>query len=72
MTGDFASGMLPPEAVARTIVRAIESPRPKTRYKVTRMAKTLIPLKRVLPDRLVDRGMRRSLGIRSGKRPPRP
>jgi NAD(P)-dependent dehydrogenase (short-subunit alcohol dehydrogenase family) len=70
MTGDFASGMLPAESVARVIVRAIESPRPRTRYKVTRMAKTLIPLKRFLPDRVVDWGMRRSLGIRPSK-PPR-
>jgi NAD(P)-dependent dehydrogenase (short-subunit alcohol dehydrogenase family) len=70
MTGDFASGMLPARSVARVIVRAIESRRPRTRYKVTRMAKTLIPLKRFLPDRLLDRGMRRSLGIGPGK-PPR-
>jgi len=64
MNTDFAAGMLPAESVARVIVRAIESPRPKTRYKITRMAKTFIPLKRILPDRVFDRQMRRSLGIR--------
>jgi len=64
MNTDFAAGMLPPESVARVIVDAIESPRPKTRYKITRMAKTYIPLKRVLTDRMLDRQMRRSLGIK--------
>ncbi|MDQ6891456.1 MAG: SDR family oxidoreductase [Acidobacteriota bacterium] len=64
MNTDFAAGMLPPESVARVIVDAFESPRPKTRYKITRMARTLIPLKRVLTDRMLDRQMRRSLGIK--------
>ncbi len=64
MNTDFAAGMLPPESVARVIVDAIESPRPKTRYKITRMARTYIPLKRVLTDRMLDRQMRRSLGIK--------
>jgi NAD(P)-dependent dehydrogenase (short-subunit alcohol dehydrogenase family) len=64
MNTDFAAGMLPAESVARVIVRAIESPRPKTRYKITRMAKMFIPLKRILPDRVFDSQMRRSLGIR--------
>ena len=64
MNTDFAAGMLPPENVARVIVNAIESPRPKTRYKITRMARTFIPMKRVLSDRMVDRQMRRSLGIK--------
>jgi NAD(P)-dependent dehydrogenase (short-subunit alcohol dehydrogenase family) len=64
MNTDFAAGMLPPENVARVIVNAIESPRPKTRYKITRMARTFIPMKRVLSDRMLDRQMRRSLGIK--------
>ena len=63
-TRTFQAGRLPPERVARVIVDAIESPRPKTRYNITRMARTFIPLKRVLTDRMLDRQMRRSLGIK--------
>ena len=66
MDGEFQAGRLPAEAVAKVILRAIESPRPKTRYRVTRMAKTLIPLSRVLSDRAMDRQMRRALGTRRG------
>ena len=64
MDGEFQAGRRPPEAVARVILDAIESPRPKTRYRITRMAKTLIPLKRVLSDRALDRQMRRALGVK--------
>jgi len=64
MDGEFQAGRLPPEAVAKVIVDAIEAPRPKTRYRVTRMAKTLIPLKRLLTDRALDRQMRKALGVR--------
>jgi hypothetical protein len=72
MNTDFAAGMLPAETVARVIVDAIESPRPKTRYKITRMAKTFIPLKRVLTDRALDRQMRRSLGMKPPSRARKP
>jgi len=65
MDGDFQKGKLPSEAVARVILDAIESRRPKTRYRVTRMAKIVIPLTRVLPDRWIDGLMRRSLKIRA-------
>jgi NAD(P)-dependent dehydrogenase (short-subunit alcohol dehydrogenase family) len=68
MDGEFQAGRLPPEAVARVILDAIESPRPKTRYRITRMAKTLIPLKRVLTDRALDRQMRRALGVKPPRR----
>ena len=63
MEGDFQKGRRPPERVARVIVRAIESARPRTRYRVTPMARLLIPLRPLLPDRLVDWMMRRSLGL---------
>ena len=63
MEGDFQKGRRPPEAVARVIVDAIESTRPRTRYRVTPMARLLIPLRPLLPDRLVDWLMRRSLKI---------
>lgn len=61
MDTDFQAGQLPPEAVAKVIVDAIESRRPRTRYAVGRMAKVLIPLRRLLPDRALDRRMRRAL-----------
>lgn len=67
MDGEFQAGSLPAKAVATVIVDAIESPRPKTRYRVTRMAKTLIPLKRLLSDRAMDRQMRRALGVKAPK-----
>ena len=63
MDTDFQAGSLPPEAVARVIVAAIESPRPKIRYRVTRMAKLLIPLRRILPDRLFDLRMKKALRL---------
>lgn len=66
MDGDFRRGHLPPEPVARIVVDAIESSRPKTRYRVTWLARTLIPLKRALPDRWIDRMMRFSLKLPSG------
>jgi len=76
MDGEFQAGRLPPEEVAKVIVAAIESPRPKTRYRVTKMAKTLIPLKRILSDRAMDRQMRRALGVKApspaSRRPRRP
>ena len=57
MDADFRRGQLQPDAVARVIVKAIESERPKTRYGVTLMAKLGIPARRFLPDRVVDRAM---------------
>ena len=66
MDGDFRRGHLPPEPVARVVVDAIESPRPRARYKVTWLARTLIPLKRALPDRWLDRMMRYSLKLPAG------
>ncbi len=63
MDTDFQAGSLPPEAVARVIVRAIESDRPKTRYRITPMARVLIPLRRLLPDRFFDRRMKKTLKL---------
>lgn len=61
MDVDFQRGKRPPEAVARVVVRAIEAARPRTRYRVTPMARVLIPLKRILPDTFFDRRMKKSL-----------
>ncbi len=66
MDGDFRRGHLPPEAVARVVVAAIESPRPRPRYRVTWLARTLIPLRTILPDRWFDRMMRFSLKLPAG------
>ncbi len=63
MDSDFRRGQLPPEAVARVILDAIEARRPKIRYSVTVMAKLGIPAKRFLPDRLLDRAMRGRLKL---------
>jgi NAD(P)-dependent dehydrogenase (short-subunit alcohol dehydrogenase family) len=60
---DFQAGKLPPEAVARVIVAAIESSEPRTRYHITRMARTLIPLRRFLSDRFFDRRMKKLLKL---------
>ena len=63
METDFTKGRLPPEAVARVILRAVESSDPKPRYRVTRMAKVFLPLRRVLPDRFLDRRMKKLLRL---------
>lgn len=45
---------LPPEAVARRIVHALESPRPKRRYYVTFPAYLMAFLRRILPAAVLD------------------
>ena len=47
-----------PEAVAKTIARAISASRPKARYPVTASARLLIGQRRLAPDRLWDLMMR--------------
>ena len=63
METDFQAGALPPEDVARAIVNAIEADRPATRYRITRMARILILLRRFLPDRFFDRRMKKTFGL---------
>jgi NAD(P)-dependent dehydrogenase (short-subunit alcohol dehydrogenase family) len=63
METDFARGPVPPERVARVIVDAIEARRPRTRYGITRMARSLIFLRRILSDRWFDRQMRKALKL---------
>lgn len=53
--GAAAPFTLPPEAVLRQLVRALEATRPRVRYPVTVPAVTFSWLRRVLPARLVDR-----------------
>lgn len=52
--GPAAPFTLPPEAVLKKLIHALESPRPKTRYPVTVPAHGLAALRRLLPDRLLD------------------
>jgi NAD(P)-dependent dehydrogenase (short-subunit alcohol dehydrogenase family) len=44
----------PPDAVARTIERALAARRPRTRYKVTASARLALAQRRLLPDRAWD------------------
>ena len=45
---------LPPEAVLEATIHALESPRPRIRYRVTTPTRVLAILKRILPDRMLD------------------
>jgi short-subunit dehydrogenase len=47
-----------PEAVAKTIGKAIEAKRPKARYLVTPSAHLMVNQRRLMPDRVWDRVMR--------------
>jgi NAD(P)-dependent dehydrogenase (short-subunit alcohol dehydrogenase family) len=60
---EFQRGRRSPEVVARVIVRAIESKRPRTRYRVAPLARILVPLKGIMSDRFLDRRMKRILRL---------
>jgi NAD(P)-dependent dehydrogenase (short-subunit alcohol dehydrogenase family) len=60
---EFQRGSRRPAVVARVIVRAIESKRPKTRYRVAPLARILVPLKGLTSDRFLDRRMKRMLRL---------
>lgn len=45
---------LPPHAVAEAVVHALESPRPRARYRVTAPTQAAAALRRVLPTRALD------------------
>lgn len=57
---------LPPEAVLKKVIHALESHRPKTRYYVTFPTYLFGYLKRLLPDRLMDKILTAASG--NGKR----
>ena len=59
----FQLGKRGPELVARVIVRAIESARPRTRYRVAPLARVLVPLKGLTTDRFLDRRLKRMLKL---------
>ena len=52
-----------PEAVAAVIVKAVESPRPRSRYVVTSAGKAMINLRRFGGDRLWDATMRKQFDL---------
>lgn len=60
---EFQMGKRGPEAVARVIVDAIEAKRPKARYRITPLAKLLVPLKAFASDRFLDRRMKKMLRL---------
>lgn len=60
--GDAAPFTLPPEAVLKKLVHALESPRPKPRYYVTLPTYLLGGLRRVLSSRGLDWMLRRISG----------
>jgi len=51
-------GSLPPEAVAGVVLRAAAARRPRARYLVTWPAKLFAFAKRIVPDAILDAGMR--------------
>jgi NAD(P)-dependent dehydrogenase (short-subunit alcohol dehydrogenase family) len=53
----------PPIEVAKAVEHALTADKPKTRYLIGRRAKVQAALKRVLPDRVLDRLIARELGI---------
>jgi len=59
MRGNVQPFTLPPEAVLKRVVHALESRQPKIRYPVTVPTYLFAWLKRVLSDRMLDRILRR-------------
>lgn len=63
-TARYARIGMPVERVARAVVHALCARRPKTRYLVGTRTRLADLAARFLPDRLIDRGMRRTLRLR--------
>lgn len=53
--GPVGPGTLPPQAVLKRVIHALESPRPKPRYYVTYPTYLFATLRRILPWTLLDR-----------------
>jgi NAD(P)-dependent dehydrogenase (short-subunit alcohol dehydrogenase family) len=56
--------------IARVIVRAASARRPRTRYLINAVAKSIVALSRWLPDRAYDAALRRQYGLPPVKRQP--
>lgn len=52
--GNVSRHTLPPEAVLKQVIHALESPKPKIRYRVTTPTHVATIAKRLLPDRWLD------------------
>ncbi len=59
----FARDGVEPERVAAVISRAVTGRKPRTRYTVGRDAAAMVPLTRIVPDRLLDRMLRRRMKL---------
>jgi len=62
--GNNSYGILKPEEVAKIVLQAATTPKPKTRYRVGLLAKITPGLRRLISDRAWDKMMRRQLGMR--------
>ncbi len=60
--GDAAPFTLPPEAVVKKLIHALESPRPRPRYAVTVPTHLFAVLRRLLPTAALDAILRRASG----------
>ncbi len=60
--GPAAPFTLPPEAVLKRVIHALESPRPRARYPVTAPTWLFAVLRRLLPTRALDAVLRRAGG----------
>ncbi|HOW74697.1 MAG TPA: SDR family oxidoreductase [Candidatus Competibacteraceae bacterium] len=60
--GPAAPFTLPPEAVLKRVIHALESPRPRARYPVTVPTYLFSVLRRLLPTRMLDAILRRAGG----------
>ena len=60
--GPAAPFTLPPEAVLKRVIHALESPRPQARYPVTVPTYLFTALRRLLPTRILDVILRRASG----------
>jgi len=60
--GPAAPFTLPPEAVLKRVIHALESPRPRARYPVTAPTWLFVALRRLLPTRALDMVLRRAGG----------
>lgn len=60
--GESGIGSSDPDVVARVIERAVTTARPRTRYVVGRGARPVLAARRVLPDRVFDALVARTLG----------
>jgi NADP-dependent 3-hydroxy acid dehydrogenase YdfG len=64
-TSSYANNFLAtgPQTVAEVILKAVQSPRPRSRYVVTPAARMMINLRRFGGDRIWDTTMRRQFGL---------